>query len=77
MTRRQLFSICSSARTHAEIRAAWEARASYLGDHPDDDEAIQIGASLSRYEEALDLLGRDYGPAPLSAVEVDEVVRAS
>jgi hypothetical protein len=55
MTRREVLDVCYFARTPLAVRIAFEARAEYLKDHPDDDEVIDMRSMLSRLKEGFDL----------------------
>ena len=72
MNRREVLSICCKARTRAEIKAAWDARARYLAARPDDYGVVEVGETLCMSEEALDLLGRDHEEAPFPVVQEEE-----
>jgi hypothetical protein len=53
MTREEVRQLMSSAKTLSQCSEAWEARAAYLREHPDDEAIIEEGEALYMTEQAL------------------------
>ena len=62
LARTQVQALMRSARRSEQIAAAWDARADWLNDHPDDAGIEDEGEALFMREEALKRLavGRSY-----------------
>src|SRR5579871_1362752 len=57
MDRREVFDLCYSAHNLANVKAAEEARAAYLVQHPEDGEILDMGELLVLLEDALKIAG--------------------
>jgi len=53
MTAQDLDKIICSARTEAQITDAWNALDTWLGEHPDEQWALDYGSYLSRLEDSV------------------------